>query len=204
MSYSKRKPFLKWADRQESKMARLPRGFPRRIVLITGWATVFHVPRYISRVDVDEIGRYGTHGWQVRYEGVCRLFGDAKGRQRGSPISSLKEATEYLASTYKGPKVRVLSKPTTRREEGPVMEAGLRLVRRSLHGKSSSCLEVYVEAMSPSNDLASRRVYVGTERIDGRGGTVTPERLEAAVCRARDLRKNLVDTYRQMKPLWKR
>ena len=183
---------------------RLPRGFPRRITSIPGWATVFHVPRYISRVDVDEIGRYGTHGWQVRYEGKCRFFGDAKGRKTGSPIASLKEATAYLASVYKGPTVRVLATPTIRRETGPIMEAGLRLVRQPLHRRSRLCLEVYVEAMSPVRGISSRRVYVGTEHTEGDGGTVTPERLEAAVLRAREYRKGMIDAYALVKPLWKR
>lgn len=183
---------------------KLPRGFPRRIATIPGWATVFHVPRYISRVDVDEVGRYGTHGWQVRYNGLRRFFGDAKGRKRGSPAAALKEATAYLATIYQGPKVHVRPTPSARRVPGPVMEPGLRVVKRPLHHKSRMVVEVYVEAMAPARGITPRRVYVGTESSDGAVRTATPDRLEAAVQRARTLRAAMLEAYRQSKPLWKR
>lgn len=162
---------------------RLPRGFPHRLATVPGWAGIFEVPRYIVRVDIDEFGRAGTHGWQVRYDKPWVFFGDTAGGKRRSPRVSLAAARRHLASCYKGPPTLIRTTPT-RRKDNLIQEAGLRLVERRRRGRTVS--EFYIEAVSPSARIASRRVYVGTER------TLSAERIADGLRKARVLRAQMV------------
>lgn len=191
---------MKRTGRSQHNAQALPAGFPTRICIVPGWATPFSVPRHIVRIDVDEPGAAGTHGWQVRYRTPSRFFSDAANRTRRVPRHSLKEATLYLASIYAGPAARCRTTPT-RRKANPVMEAGLRLISRRRPGKAFD--EVYVEVSPPTRSAAPPRFYVGTRHADGRG-TATQERFERALALARRRRAQLVRAHNAAKPVWLR
>lgn len=165
---------------------KLPHGFPHRLGQVPGWAGIFEIPRYITRVDVDELGLAGTHGWQVRYVKPSTFFSDAIDGKRASPRQSLARAKRYLAAIYNGPKVQIRTTPT-KRKKNPIQEAGIRLVERKMAHKTVK--DIYVEAVPPSHSIAPKRVYVGTER------TATPERLEAAILVARAIRADMVKKH---------
>lgn len=80
----------------------LPEDWRARRILVPGWARAFRVPSRIVRIDIDEAGRAGTHGWQVRNPGMrYLLISDAKfdtERRRGTPAESLRAATSLLAA----------------------------------------------------------------------------------------------------------
>lgn len=154
--------------------------------MVPGWVGVFQVPRHIVRIDIDEPGKAGTHGWQVRYVKPSVFFGDGRNGELGSPSRSLAEARRYLASVYSGPRIPLRATATARRNN-PITEAGIRLIERLRRGRTVK--EFYVEAMSPARGFTPRRVYVGTER------TITPARLELGKAIARQLRAELVAEY---------
>jgi hypothetical protein len=154
---------------------------------VPGWAITFKVPRYVIRVDVDDPGKAGTHGWQVRYDKPSKFFSDpTKRRGIRSPKDSLGEATDYLVSIYRGPRSKIRDTPT-KRKASPIAEAGIRLVIKQHKGKASK--ETYVEAVPPTRGASSKRFYVGTEN------TTTPERLVAAIKKARVARQLMVSEH---------
>ena len=165
---------------------RLPNKFPHRLVYVKGWSAVFHVPRHIVRIDIDDPGKAGTHGWQVRYQKPSVMFSDAKNNDRRSPRASLADATRYLAAIYAGPRVLIRTTPT-KRKKNLIQEAGIRLVERV--NKKKNITEMYLEAVSPTNKKASKRFYVGTL------STVTNERINDATIKARACRQQMVSDY---------
>lgn len=149
-----------------------------------GWAGTFKVPQYIIRVDIDDPGKAGTHGWQVRYAKPSTFFGDHVTRKGlRSPKESLAEAKRHLASVYRGPPNRIRNTPT-KRKTSPIAEAGIRLVTRQPKGKNFT--ETYVEATPPTKGMRTKKFYVGTSN------TATEERLTAAIAKARVARKLMV------------
>jgi len=95
----------------------LPKHFPKRLVFVPGWGNPYHVPWHIVRVDSArerDIGKVGTHGWQVRYAKPSRFFSDSVGGKLRTPAESLQDAAQYLASIYKGPRNRCRTTPTKR------------------------------------------------------------------------------------------
>lgn len=151
----------------------------RRVAHVPGWACTFLVVQHIVRIDIDEPGRAGTHGWQVRYKRPSTFFGDVTGPRRRSPSASLANALSFLDLIYTGPKNQLRVTPT-RRKKNEIQEAGIRLVVMRKPHKTFD--EYYIEAMSPSKSVAAKRTYVGT------GNTITLPRVEAAMHRARLLR----------------
>jgi len=139
------------------------------------------------RIDVDDPGKAGTHGWQVRFgPRPWKLFSDAKAGKRRTPRVSLKEAVQYLTGIYTGPPPLVRSTPTPRKRN-PIQEAGLRLVERTRKGRN--VVEIWVEAVSPTREIAPRRYYAGTQN------SVTPEKMELAIENARRARAVMVNEY---------
>lgn len=162
--------------------------FRYRFCTVPGWSELFQVPQYIVRIDIDEPGKAGTHGWQVRYHKPWTLISDTRNKRRRTPQQSLDEAVRYLRSIYVGPRSRLRHSPTTRKEN-VLQEAGLRLVVRDR--KDRNFAEAYVEAVPPTHDIPPKRVFVGTTN------TVSLERLLAAVAKARVLRAAMVTEYLQ-------
>ena len=87
----------------------------RRPVIVSGWATTFKVVQHIVRIDIDDPGNVGTHGWQVRYKKTSKLFSDSTKRTRRSPTASLAKAVCYLSEIYSGPRIRLRNSPTRRK-----------------------------------------------------------------------------------------
>lgn len=165
-------------------MRALPKGFPHRVVEVPGWVAKFKAPRHVVRIDVNEPGKAGTHGWQVRYgPRPWRFFGDSRGANLRSPHQSLAEARRHLTEIYDGPQPRVRT-TVTRRKRNPPDEPGIRLVEKPRRG--GGMVEVYVEAVPPSRAFSPRRFYVGTKN------TLTPERMELAKAKARLAREFMV------------
>ena len=169
-------------------MKTLPHGYPHRIVSIPGWATLFKCPRHIVRIDKNVPGFAGTHGWQVRYTKPSVFFSDDSVEAgRKSPLHSLADASEYLAAVYNGPKtVRTRSKCLSSKKN-LIQEVGLRLISRMHKGRN--VMEHYIEVTSLQNDHTPDRVYVGTDN------TLTEARLQAALEKARQLRKRMLELH---------
>lgn len=164
---------------------KLPEGFPTRRIHIPGWVRGFDVPRHIVRVDISELGKVGTHGWQVRLKKPSKFFSDVHygTAKLGSPKASLEAAIEYLTSIYSGPKVLIQTKPM-KRKLNQELEAGIREAWTKRPRKNVK--ELFLEATPPSNNVSPKRFYVGTER------TVNPERYEKALSKARAARAEFV------------
>jgi len=171
------------------RMCSLPSGLPCRDVQVPGWAGVFRVPRHVVRIDINEQGKAGTHGWQVRYgPRPWRHYSDSQGSKLRSPSVSLEDATTHLVSIYAGPASRVRATPT-KRKANPIQEAGIRLVERQR--KNRNIKEIYIEAVSPVRGASARRFYVGTQV------TATDCRMQRALLKARQARAEMVAVYHE-------
>lgn len=162
---------------------KLPKSHPFRSVTVKPWAKVFLVPRHIVRIDIDEPGKVGTHGWQVRYRKQTKLFSDAKGYIRKNLSESLLDATNHLASIYKGRKSQTKTESPVRKEN-EIKEVGIRLIRRKHSSKNFE--ETYIEVSAIEKGKAPKRFYVGTSN------TVTPERISEKLIEAKAHRKQIV------------
>ncbi len=166
----------------------LPADFPHRRCVVPGWATSYRVPRYISRVDIDEQGLAGTHGWQVRYDREhSKFFSDSTHGKRHTPRASLDGAIEYLAGIYRGPRSRLRRTPTCRKTPGLIQDHGIRMVEMIV--RKDKVPQYYVEVMAPTRRFNPKRYYVGTVN------TITPERIERALVKARKQRKVMEQEY---------
>lgn len=166
---------------QKEDVMLLPTGFPHREVHRPGWPAALAVPKHIIRLDIDEAGKAGTHGWQVRHERPWRFFND-KGRP---PAQSLQEAVQHLAETYAGPKLKQ-RKVMGKKNKG-LLEQGIRLVKRVKKGRSVA--ELWVEASPPSKHFSPVRIYAGTEN------TTSEVRLEMAKLEARKARASMLKAH---------
>lgn len=167
---------------------KLPHDFPRRRIHVPGWVRRFDVPRHIVRVDINVLGKIGTHGWQVRLKKPSKFFSDVHygTAKRGSPKASLDAAIEYLAGIYKGPKVLIRSEPM-KNKQNQALEAGIREAWKKRKGKNVK--ELYLEAMAPTNTISPKRFYVGTEN------TVNAEKYAKALENARIARADFVKEH---------
>ena len=159
----------------------LPPDFPHRPVHKPGWSDALQVPRHIIRIDIEDPGKAGTHGWQVRYVKPWRFFND----KMRPPAASLKEAVHYLAEVYTGPRLKTIRKKKGKRKTK--LEPGLRLVKRVRKGRTVQ--EIWVEAMPPSKEFSPVRIYAGTEN------TATSERIEFAKMEARKAREHMLTAH---------
>lgn len=155
---------------------------PRRQVRLAKHG-VFQVPRHIQRIDIDDPGNAGTHGWQVRYKGQTRLFSDGKNGGTRSPRRALRQAIEFLTSIYEGASSRLMTREHADKRN-PVGIPGVRVVTRKK--ASRQIAETFVEISPLTHGRAAIRLYVGTEN------TVTKTRISAAIRRARAIREALV------------
>ncbi len=141
------------------------------------------VPRHIQRIDIDDEGNAGTHGWQVRYRGQTKLFSDGKNGGVRSPRRALREAIGYLSSIYEGASSRLMTREHADKRN-PVGIPGVRIVTR--RKASRQIAETFVEISPLVHGRAAIRLYVGTEN------TVNKSRVAAAIRRARAIRAGLV------------
>lgn len=162
-------------------MAKIP--VPYRRVAVPNWGEV-SVPRHIVRIDIDEPGYAGTHGWQVRYPsgGRSTFFSDGK----ANPKTRLRDAINYLASIWQGQTPRLHSKELSRKKvktgmAGVALNFSLRANRR--------VREIYVVVTPTQRGSKPRKFYVGTTN------TVTKERLAAAFAKAAKLRQQRIAAY---------
>lgn len=82
---------------------------PKRVVTVPGWGA-FIVPRYIVRIDIEQEGKAGTHGWQLRLSKPFVLYSDrTKERQTANAAESLQEAVRHLGLLHEGPRLPPLS-----------------------------------------------------------------------------------------------
>ncbi|MBK6616283.1 hypothetical protein [Ottowia sp.] len=135
---------------------------------------------YIVRVDIDDPGCAGTHGWQVRYERPgTQFFSDSRFDHRGhkgTACDSLYAAKLYLQAIWKGRRPRRLP-PESPSKAGHTGMTGVRIVWRERKGTSQCSIRV--------DDLTGKplaNLYVGTTR------TATDDRLLAQLAAARRIR----------------
>lgn len=162
--------------------------FKVRPVAVPGWRT-FQVHPYIVRIDIDEPGYTGTHGWQLRYDKPFVFFSDrpAKRRPLGSPATSLKRATTRLKEIYEGHRPRL--RDTEFKSKGLHFGVpGLRCYSKKRPTKNLT--EWYMELSHPLKSHAAKRIYVGTDN------TITLPRIDAAFMLLVDLREAQVAEHR--------
>jgi hypothetical protein len=143
------------------------------------------VLRYIVRIDMDS--KRQTHGWQVRFKRPYVFLSDSK---YGGILKTYIEAMSYLASVYH---FRYLKRPTleNRNKAIPIGIRGVRLVKRKKKNRTHE--ELYAEVCPIKYGDSPKMIYIGTEN------TITAERKEAAVLKARRLRKQLESTRPSVK-----
>ena len=146
---------------------------------------VFRVSPYLVRIDIDEIGYAGTHGWQVRYQRPWKLFSDSKFK---TPKRALSEAQAFL---------------TQQKGHGLYRRANLKKV--SHHNKKNS-LPVGITKKSEKHwngtirffqvriplgfrKHTTKKVYIGTDN------TITAKRIKQSLQKAIEIRKKAVMNY---------
>lgn len=153
----------------------------REVVIFSG--QVFQVPQCVQRID-----HRATHGWQLRYGGT-KLFSDHSSDGSGA-ATSLEAATRELLK-----RIATLPAPT-RLQRGPSQNKSNNLpvgisgpvVRTRSGGHVRDCsLAVLIPRFGAPP--ARRTIYIGTEN------TYTPERFEAALVRAVQMRTEAEEIY---------
>ncbi len=156
---------------------------PRRKVRVRGFG-LFQVPRHIQRIDIDEPGKAGTHGWQVRWDGT-KFFSDAATGKR-EPTASLARSERYLRSIYTGPRPR-LRETEHKDKKHRTGIAGVQLAYR--RRKDRQIAEVYLRVNPPTQGGVPHSIYVGTEN------TITQARMRLALKKARAMRDVMRAAY---------
>jgi len=158
----------------------------RRVFVGRNLLSALEVPRYIVRIDIDEPGCVGTHGWQVRYhQPGSRLISDSTfdtARRMGTPLDSLTAAKLYLLAIWTGPRAREL-RPEKAGKRIPTGMPGVR-VRWDTRRGLEMC-NVRVDNLE-GKPIAS--LYVGTRR------TATERKLAAKVREGRRIRREYLES----------
>ena len=168
-----------------AELGLLPANLPTRLVEVQNWGD-FTVPRHVVRIEISgRTGHSDTRGWQVRYNGT-KFFSDSlSGDPARTPATALSMAVDFLAARYRGASPPLRKKENDSKTEKTGMP-GVRIAR-ILNRKGFEV--VYVETAHPVYGNAPRRFYAGT------ANTATPSRIEAAMKRAKALRKQLVSEH---------
>ncbi len=156
---------------------------PKRAVRVRGFG-MFQVPRHIQRIEIDEPGKAGTHGWQVRWDGT-KFFSDAAAGKR-EPKAALARAEKYLRSIYTGPRPR-LRETEHKDKKHRTGIAGVQLAYR--RRKNRQIAEVYLRVNPPTQGGVPHSIYVGTEN------TITQVRMRLALKKARAMRDAMRAAY---------
>jgi len=153
----------------------------REVEIFSG--QVFQVPQCVQRID-----HRATHGWQLRYAGT-KLFSDHSNDGSGA-AQALELATRELLK-------RIATMPApTRLQRGPSQNKSNNLpvgisgpvVRTRSGGHVRDCsLAVLIPRFGAPP--VRRTIYIGTEN------TYTPERFEAALVRAVEMRSAAEEAY---------
>ncbi len=151
----------------------------------------FEVPQHVVRIDINEPGKAGTHGWQVRYEGTL-LFSDVK--YKGNPEKSLKAAKAYLMEIYKGSAAanRKLHRREIKSRKSILLgQRGVSLCWKSgRHNPEDRELYCQVSIAIPGvNKSRNMGIYIGNKN------TVTDERLKSALKKGIAIRRYAEDCY---------
>ncbi|MEO5732678.1 MAG: hypothetical protein ABIN96_13935 [Rubrivivax sp.] len=147
----------------------------REVVIFSG--AMFRVPQGIQRID-----HRSTHGWQLRYAGT-RLFSDHTPDGSGAAAALAKATTELLRriATLPAPS-RLQQAPSQNKPSQLPPGISGPVVRLRSGGRVRDCsLTVLIPHFGAKP--VRRTVYIGTEN------TYTPERYEAALKRAIEMRK---------------
>jgi hypothetical protein len=155
----------------------------REVAIFSGH--VFQVPQCVQRID-----HRATHGWQLRYGGT-KLYSDHSNDGSGA-AASLELATRELLK-------RIATMPApTRLQRGPSQNKSNNLpvgisgpvVRLRRGGNVRDCsLAVLIPRFGTTPNR--RTIYIGTEN------TYTPERFQAALDRAIEMRTEAEEAYQQ-------
>lgn len=166
-----------------TKRGALPADWTWRDCVVKGWAVSLKVPSHIVRIDIDEAGSAGTHGWQVRYRTDVhgtKLFSDAKfdtSKRMAAPEVSLGAAMAYLASIWVG---KIGPRLGTRRDASKQHPTGMPGVRVAIKPtRASFYYSVRVDRLD-GTPICS--LYAGTEF------SATEESLQACIKEGRRVR----------------
>lgn len=154
----------------------------RHVVIFNGDA--YDVPQGIQRID-----HRATHGWQLRYAGT-RLYSDHSNDGSGSAASLAAATKELLKRIANEPAPTVLQRaPSANKTSGlpPGISGPVVRLRRGGHTRDCS-LAVLIPTYGEKPKR--RNVYIGTEN------TYTPERYQAALTRAVEMRREAEEAYR--------
>lgn len=158
------------------------KAIPLRRVNVPAWGDMM-VPRHIVRIDIDDPGRAGTHGWQVRYQKPSVFFSDAKNGKRRSPRTSLRAAIDCLLAIYRGPR-RGVHRSERIRKRHPTGVPGVAFVRRRRPDRGFTEYLVRIQlGRHRQAGSVRRQIYLGTEN------TVSDARVRAALKKARGIRE---------------
>lgn len=167
-----------------------PAEWRMRVVSIPGQVKAMKVPQYIVRIDVDEPGLAGTHGWQVRYRRKLyrtQFFSDAAfdltGMRKGTPKDSLEAAKIYLAAIWSGKPVKELPAVEAGRKRHPTGMPGVRVIWRTRAGGEQCYVRVDDIKGKP---LAS--MYVSTE------ATFTDQKLSRKIREGKRRRREYLES----------
>lgn len=154
----------------------------REVVIFSG--EQFSVPQGIQRID-----HRATHGWQLRYAGT-KLFSDHTTDGSGA-AKSLALATKELLkriATVPAPS-RLQSAPNNGKSSDLPVGISGPVVRLRKNAKVRDCsLAVLIPRFGKTPQR--RSIYIGTEN------TYTPERYQAALQRAIEMRTTAEEAYR--------
>jgi hypothetical protein len=154
---------------------------------------VFEVPQHIVRIDINEPGKAGTHGWQVRYEGTL-LFSDVK--YKGNPEKSLRAAKNYLRDIYTGSASanrKLHTREIKSRKAVLLGQRGVSLCwksgRRNPEDRELYCqVSIAIPGVSKSRNMG---IYIGNKN------TVSEERLKSALKKGIAIRRYAEDRYHE-------
>ena len=155
----------------------------RAVVIFSG--ETYQVPQCIQRID-----HRATHGWQLRYGGT-KLYSDHSNDGSGA-AAALELATRELLkriATLPAP-TRLQRAPSQNKSNNLPVGISGPVVRVRSGGSVRDCsLAVLIPrfGQAPSR----RTIYIGTEN------TYTPERFEAALARAVEMRNEAEEVYRR-------
>jgi hypothetical protein len=155
----------------------------RNVVIFSGHK--FEVPQGIQRID-----HRATHGWQLRYAGT-KLYSDHTNDGSGAAASLALATKELFKRIASEPAPTVLQKaPSTNKASGlpPGISGPVVRLRRGGHTRDCS-LAVLIPTYGEKPKR--RNVYIGTEN------TYSPERYEAALARAVEMRREAEEAYRK-------
>ena len=163
---------------------------PKRTVMLKNHTEAFMVSKYICRSDIDDPGKIGTHGWQVKYQGKTKFFSDTKKHDRAKhcPRVSLLEAETYLSTIYCGPALRI----RTKEQSNKVHSTGTPGIHvRKRYSYPDKATLVYILIKGFKGGCRDKYIHLGVD------AAVSKELMERQLRRAVEIREEMLVAHRK-------